>query len=119
VTFDRSRQFALSEDFFANDGSVVMVLTPSAAIEVCELAAQRGLIVARVEGGIWHAPGFEPRGNCIWDGANPPINEALAAENNLEAASFIRSESHQHSAFILTAPPLSGWPHLQGKGLAP
>jgi Colicin-E5 Imm protein len=95
-----------------------MVLTATAAINVCERAAQRGLIVARVEGGIWHAPGFEPRADCIWDGADPPIVEALAVTNNAEAMRFIQSELERHPAFVLTAPPLSGWPHNQGVNLA-
>jgi len=97
--------------FFANEGSVWMRLSPRAAIDVCLGAADNGKVVARIEGGIWHAPGFEARHDCIWDGADPPIDGAAAHRNNLAAAAFIREEMDRHTVFILTAPPLSGWPH--------
>jgi len=58
--------------FFDSAGSGLMKLSADAAIRVCLTAASRGLVVARIEGGIWHHPGFEARGDCIWDGANPP-----------------------------------------------
>lgn len=98
-------------DFFSRDGSVWMRLSPTAAVEVCMAAAAQGKVVARIEGGIWHAPGFEARHDCIWDGADPPISESDAHLNNLSAADFIREEMEFHTVFILTAPPISGWPH--------
>lgn len=101
-----------AELFFANQGSGVMKLTPDAAIRVSLAAAKNGLLIARVEGGIWHDPGFEARLDCIWDGASPPIDEVGADQNNTDAADFIREESHRHNAFVLTAPPLSGWPNM-------
>lgn len=75
-------------------------------------AAQHGKIVARIEGGIWHSPGFEARIDCIWDGAEPPISEADAHLNNLIAANFVHEEMAVHNVFIVTAPPISGWPHM-------
>ncbi len=108
---ERGKLYESAEDFFELEGSVVMKLTPSAAISVCQQAAKRGLIVARIEGGIWHYPGFESRLDCIWDGADPPIDTTSAHENNLLAAEFIESEIEVHDVFILTAPPITGWPH--------
>lgn len=111
MAVDRARLYESSADFFKLGGSVIMKLTPAAAIAVCKEAAQRGFVVARVEGGIWHNPGFEARLDCIWDGDDPPIDRNAADANNGRAAEFIKSQSPMHSAFILTAPPLTGWPH--------
>jgi hypothetical protein len=108
---ERNKLYDAAGDFFDLDGSVAMVLTPSAAVDVCLQAAGRGLIVARIEGGIWHHPGFEARIDCIWDGADPPIDVAGAEANNGVAAEFVRRRSDNHDAFILTAPPVEGWPH--------
>lgn len=108
---DRGRLFDNPADFFSLDGSVWMRLSPTAAVEVCMTAASKGIIVARVEGGVWHPPAFESRLDCIWDGADPPISEAGAHQNNLLAADFIREEMGFHTVFILTAPPITGWPH--------
>ncbi|MGE8567061.1 MAG: colicin immunity protein [Achromobacter sp.] len=106
---DRQHRYESSNEFFTLDGSVIMKLSTDAAVEVCELAAQRGLVVARIEGGIWHSPGFEARLDCIWDGADPPVELKVAEENNMEAANFIRSEREMHDVFIITAPRRSGW----------
>ncbi|RKP43277.1 colicin immunity protein [Trinickia fusca] len=97
-----------AEDFFALQGSIVMKLTTEAAIGVCEQAAQRGLLVSRIEGGIWHNPGFEARIDCIWDGGDPPLDVQAAHENNLAAIEFIRSELPEHDAFIITSLPIAG-----------
>jgi hypothetical protein len=103
---DRSRLHEVSREFFELRGSAFMKLNANAAIEVCLRAAAQGLVVARVEGGIWHAPGFEARGDCIWDGVDPPVDRAAAHLNNLEAAEFIAEERQRHSAFVITAPPI-------------
>ena len=58
AALDPLRRYELSDDFFALDGSVVMKLSAGAAIAVCEQAIQHGLVIARVEGGVWHFPGF-------------------------------------------------------------
>jgi len=106
---DRQYRYESSSEFFTLDGSVIMKLSRDAAVKVCELAAQRGLVVARIEGGIWHSPGFEARLDCIWDGVDPPVELDVAEENNIEAANFIRSKSEMHDVFIITAPCMSGW----------
>lgn len=103
--------FDSAADFYLNDGSVWMPLSPRAAVEVCLTAAASGRLIARIEGGIWHDPGFEARLDCIWDGADPPLPESAAHQNNLEAAEFIKEEMDFHSVFILTAPPITGWRH--------
>jgi hypothetical protein len=100
-----------AEDFFRLGGSVVMKLSPTAAIEVCNKAADRGFLVARIEGGIWSAPQFEARLDCIWDGADPPIDKDGARRNNEIAAQFIKDEMGRHNAFVLTTPPITGWAH--------
>lgn len=84
-----------------------MKLSADAAIAVCERAVQHGLVGARIEGGIWHSPGFEARLDCIWDGVDPPVDVGAAEQNNLAAAEFIRSESQMHDAFDVTAPQMT------------
>lgn len=108
---DRGRLYELWEDFFALQGSAVMRLSSAAVVDVCSRAAKAGLVVARIEGGIWLAPGFESRLDCIWDGADPPLSQEDAHLNNLEAAAFIDSQAGVHGAFILTTLPITGWRH--------
>ena len=110
---DRSRLYESPDEFFVLDGSVVMRLSPEAAIGVCERAASEGIVVSRIEGGIWLNPGFESRLDCIWDGSPPPLTQTAAHTNNLLAVGFIQAQAAVHSAFILTAPPVSGWAHKQ------
>ena len=90
-----------------------MKLTPKAAIEACEFAASQKVVVVRVEGGIWHAPGFEARVDCIWDGIDPPTTEPSAQINNRQAASFIREQERIHSAFVLTTAGFQGYEHTK------
>lgn len=109
MPLDRKKLYSSANDFFALNGSIVMKLTSDAAIEVCESAVESGLVIARVEGGIWHFPGFEARLDCIWDGVSPPVEYEVAEINNIAAADFIRGERTVHDAFIITAPSLAGW----------
>lgn len=111
MEFERNRRYDSAEEFFSGKGSGIMKLSPAAAVEVCLSASMRGFVVARIEGGIWHAPGFEARTDCIWDGADPPVDVATAATNNIDAAQFVREESVVHNSFVITAPPIGGWPH--------
>jgi hypothetical protein len=110
---EHNRLYDSAADYFSLNGHAVMYLTPDAAIEVCVQAAQRGLLVVRIEGGIWHAPGFEARLDCIWDGADPPIDLENAMANNARAAEDIRRERAVHSAFVITTAPLTGYRHKQ------
>lgn len=109
MKIDLQKRYDSSNDFFALGGSVVMKLSTNAAIAVCESAAEHGLVIARVEGGIWHIPGFEARLDCIWDGVDPPVDRRLAEQNNRTAAAFIRLEGEVHDVFVLTAPSMMGW----------
>ncbi|ARK45510.1 toxin-immunity protein system imunity protein CdiI [Burkholderia pseudomallei] len=109
MNIDLQRRYDSSDDFFSLGGSVVMKLSADAAIAVCERAGQHGLVVARIEGGIWHFPGFEARLDCIWDGIDPPVDVGVAEQNNLAAAEFVRSESQEHDVFVVTAPEITGW----------
>src|SRR5688572_3407576 len=101
---------AAVEKFFSGAGNAVMKLTRDAAADVCTLAIDHGLVVERIEGGIWHNPGFEARLDCIWDGMDPPLDRDAAIQNNLKAERFIHSAGECDS-FVLTVAPLSGWPH--------
>ena len=107
MKIDLQRRYDSADDFFSIGGSVLMKMSGDAAIAVCERATARGLVIARIEGGIWHSPGFEARLDCIWDGGDPPVGLGVAEENNLAAAEFIRSESDKHNVFVLTAPCLT------------
>ncbi|MEN7529545.1 colicin immunity protein [Cupriavidus sp. DL-D2] len=109
MEIDLQQLYHSSDEFFELGGSVVMKLSTNAAVAVCESAVKHGLLIARIEGGIWHAPGFEARLDCIWDGFNPPVDLQLAEQNNREAAAFIRKESGMHDVFVLTAPSMVGW----------
>jgi|SRR5688572_14471923 len=108
---ERNRLYDSAADYFRLNGNAIMKLTPEAAIDVCLEAAQRGLVVVRIEGGIWHSPGFEARLDCIWDGAEPPIDLENAIANNARAAEDIRRERVIHGAFIICDAPLTGYRH--------
>jgi hypothetical protein len=108
---DRALLYSKERDFYELEGSVAMKLSARAAADVCRSAAAHGLVVARVEGGIRDDSGFEARHDCIWDGADPPIDVDAAILNNNAAAEFIERQRNAHNAFILTAPPITGWPH--------
>jgi len=88
-------------DFFNLDGSAKMKLTRDAAIATCEYASEIGFFVWRIEGGVWHNPGFEARVDSIWDGGFDPGLSALI-ENNERAVSFLKEEPVEIDAFIVT-----------------
>jgi len=106
-----NRLYGSATDYFSLNGHGVMKLTPDAAVDVCLQAAQHGLVVVRIEGGIWHSPGFEARLDRIWDGADPPIDLDRAMANNARAAEDVRRERAVHSAFIVSTAPLTGYRH--------
>lgn len=99
---DRMGLYESARDFFLKNGSAVMKLTPSAAVDVCVQSTERHFVVGRVEGGIWRFPGFEARLDCIWDGRDPPLTDMDLKQNNELAAKFIESESGKHDVFIVT-----------------
>lgn len=113
MTVDRARLYDSASDFFSLRGSVSMRLEARAAIDVCRMAADRGLVVSRIEGGVWRHPGFESRLDCIWDGRDPPLSIDSARENNEEAALFVNGKAESEcNVFILTAPSVLGWSEL-------
>lgn len=106
MKIDLQRRYDSLNEFFILGGSAVMKLTADAAIAICEKAIEHALIISRVEGGIWHSPGFEARLDCIWDGIDPPVRQVAAKQNNHAASKFIRSASDTHDVFVLTASPI-------------
>ncbi|MDT8990967.1 colicin immunity protein [Curvibacter sp. APW13] len=106
---DRTKLYDFADDFFTLDGSSIMKLTPDAAVEVCRRAADRGLVITRVEGGINTADRFEARLDCIWDAGYPPNPDEGAHPINRKAMDFIRAEMGFHNAFILGAVSVSEW----------
>jgi hypothetical protein len=103
MKIDPQRRYASPESFFDLDGSVVMKLSADSATAICRAAGARGLVITRVEGGIWHHPGFEARVVCIWDGVDPPVSRDVAMVNNKAARDFINDEKSEHDTFVITA----------------
>lgn len=100
-----------ADEYFAHQGVSSMRLTRGAAQHVCERALAYGLLIVRIEGGIWRNPDFEARLDCIWDGLDPPVSVELANENNGRAFAFIVSCATIHDVFVITTAPLTGWWH--------
>jgi hypothetical protein len=111
MSFERNRLFDDPDTYFDMHGSALMKMTATAAQAVCNMAAQYGLIVVRIKGGIWHNLGFEARTDFIWDGDDPPIEISIAEINNKSASDFVKNEQLQHDAFIITTAPISEYPH--------
>ncbi len=111
MKIDKAIVYDSPNDFFELNGSVVMKLTATAAQDVCIKAFGQGFVVVRIEGGIWHNPGFEARLDCIWDGIDPPISEAEAVINNARALAMICEENKVHDTFVVTTALLAGYAH--------
>ncbi|MEJ5082330.1 colicin immunity protein [Ochrobactrum sp. MYb379] len=79
-----------------------MRLSRTAAMSVCRLATDRSFHVLRVEGGIWHSPGFEARVDSIWDSKYGNLNNDIIMTNNESAVEFIKNESFDINSFIIT-----------------
>ena len=108
MAYSKDGLFKSSEEFFELNGSVGMRLSAEAAQKVCEKALEHGLLVVRVEGGIWHNLGFEARLDCLWDGPVPPVPLAEAKSINQGASDFILEEKERgHDVFIITTMPIS------------
>ena len=114
--YDHRHLYDSPDDYFAF-GDSVMVLSPSAALIICEQAATNGRVIARIEGGYWQESNrFQPRIDMIWDGADPPVSADAAHANNLLAAGFIQAHAPPLSAFVFTSSPLTGWPQRVPSG---
>lgn len=104
MSVDRSKVYFSADDYFKLGGSSIMKLTSDAAISVCREAKAHGILVVRIEGGIWHNPGFEARIDCIWDSRiMPPVNFDAAQASNMLAMDFIECERGVHDVFIVTS----------------
>ncbi|MBT9457000.1 MAG: colicin immunity protein [Burkholderiaceae bacterium] len=112
----RNTLLGSAEQFFAEGHSSIAKLHPDAAVQSCDAAAARDLLVVRIEGGIWHKPGFEARIDCIWDGVDTPVNPSEVLANNTRASEFIELQKAKHSAFILTLAPVTGYLHKSRSG---
>lgn len=106
------------KDFFELNGNAVMKLSRGAAIEVCLRAASQGLILVKIEGGIWRDGTFEARLDAIWDGEDPPITKNEADRNNVRAAAFIKSTDSAYNAFIVTSASIRGYAHRTPVGMS-
>lgn len=106
MQFERNRLFDTPRDFFDFKGTAAMKLTSAATQEVCQQAIEFGLLVIRIEAGIWHNPGFEARVDGIWDGVDLPVTAAAAIANNRAASDFVRDGCPSYNAFIVTTVPL-------------
>lgn len=108
---DLSKIYDNAVEFLNQPGVSLIMLTRSAAQDVCALALGSGLMISRIEGGIWRNPGFESRLDCIWDGLDPPASTEQARMNNEKARAFVATTTELHNVFIITTSPLSGWWH--------
>lgn len=114
---DRQKLYREGNDFFDLDGNAVMKLGREAAIAVCLDAASKGLLVLKVEGGIWSNGTFEARLDAIWDGADPPVEEKDAVANNRAAVNFIQFQHPGYNAFIVTVSSFAGSPSTIDRAL--
>jgi hypothetical protein len=109
----RARLYTVATKYFDLNGTAVMKLSRQAASDVCLDAADRGLLVVKIEGGILQGNRFEARLDAIWDGADPPTDYEAAQKNNACAADFVSSRNEAYNAFIVTSAPIGGYPHRQ------
>jgi hypothetical protein len=81
-----------------------MALTPLAATDVCESAAARGLLVRRIQSGMWRDHEFAAQNDRAWSGMRAPTDIANAKTNNAEARRFIEGQNSSAGplVFILT-----------------
>jgi hypothetical protein len=81
-----------------------MKLSRRAAEELAENLEREGEIIVRIEGGVWHDPGFEARLDEIWDAVvRPNTSQTLYDFTNLDALNFIKTRSSLIDTFILTS----------------
>jgi len=111
MVVEKQKLYGRSNEFFELNGNAIMKLSRIAATDVCLVAASRGLIVVKIEGGIWRDGKFEARLDAIWDGEDPPRTQNEADKNNLRAATFIKSTNLAYNAFIVTSAPIGGYAH--------
>jgi hypothetical protein len=79
-------------DEFLRDRRDGALLSGPAAVNACLLAGFCDLYVGRIEGGIFHDPGFESRMDSIWTGIREPESREEAVRWNQEAAAFVSDQ---------------------------
>jgi len=113
MDIDRSRLYENVHDYLETSGFTTMKLARTAALELCDWAAERGIVIVMVEGEIFREGTFEARLDAIWKGEDPPIEREDADRNNLSAAEFIRSMDNDYNAFVISSAPTTGYLHLK------
>ncbi|MDI2113977.1 hypothetical protein [Commensalibacter nepenthis] len=103
-------------DFFRLKGSSIVVLTKAAVIEICKHAMDYDILIWRIESGIWHNPGYEPRDviDSIYD---PPVSKETAIDNNLMFIKNLKDEPPEYDVFTILITNYQGLPkeHLYDK----
>lgn len=95
--------FDSKEAFFEKKGSSVMVLTPKAAIEVCQEAIRLNLWILGVDGGYWRNPGFQIDGTTSWSCKTKLREQNKLSENNQLAIDNIKDDAASgYTAFLVT-----------------
>ncbi|MEQ1900829.1 MAG: colicin immunity protein [Devosia sp.] len=99
-----SGRVADPEARFAVSGNQTVFLTSDAALRVCREAAAQGLLVYRIEGGIWwEGRGCEMRLDAIWDSqVDPPVAAAVANTSNLRLASLVANDPKSCDTFVVS-----------------
>ncbi|QOW59974.1 colicin transporter [Treponema pedis] len=101
---DRNKRYENHMTFFELGGNGIMKLSTLAAIDVCKECTHKGMYVWKIEGGVWHNPGFEAQIDCIWDSRFQPKNNfnPTLEDNNRLAENFVKEEMVNHDVFIVT-----------------
>lgn len=89
INYDKGILYTSMHDFFRLKGNINMRLTKEVAIELCKHAMDYDILIWGIEGGLWHNPGFQPCGDAICDGVNPPVSREEAIKNNLWTVKFL------------------------------
>lgn len=104
MKFSKAIRYDDYEDYFRLNGNCNMKLSGKAAKDFCKHAADRGILVWRVEGGIMREQGkkFEVRLDCIWDSPDYIMEKPEAIECNMDSLKFIeRMESELGYDFFM------------------
>ncbi len=97
------KRVVLKPDFFDHDFFKHERLSRWAAYNIAERAIEYSTLVAMIEGGIWHDPGFMPRSDCIWKSVqDEDFSLDRARKSNIDAANFIAQADMEVDTFILT-----------------
>jgi hypothetical protein len=101
--YDSSKLYDKCQLFFELNGNAKMKLTPSSATMLAKVCNDKKIIVDYIEGGIYDERDrtFDASLDCIWSGFHPPYKYSKNEINDY-AISFIRGESENYNAFVIT-----------------